>query len=186
MILENYKGCLLAAHPQQPDSSLRRAVALIIAHDKTGALGLQLNKKFDGDFTMLTVMENLGLYSDSDQPLYNGGPDATNRIHVVHSLDWSTRSTIKVTNQLGVSNDISVLAAISENEGPEYFRVIAGYTRWLPKHLEGEMQGTDPWSVTQTWSSVPANIENVFSLDDIDQWYRTIDDAGRIQIASWF
>jgi putative AlgH/UPF0301 family transcriptional regulator len=101
-------------------------------------------------------------------------------------LDWSTRSTIKVTNQLGVSNDISVLAAISENEGPEYFRVIAGYTRWLPKHLEGEMQGTDPWSVTQTWSSVPANIENVFSLDDIDQWYRTIDDAGRIQIASWF
>jgi putative transcriptional regulator len=186
MILENYKGCLLAAHPQQPESSLRRAVMLVIAHDKTGSLGLQLNKKFDGDLTMLTVMENLGLYSDLDQPLYSGGPDATNRIHVVHSLDWSTRSTIKVTNQLGVSNDISVLAAISENEGPEYFRVIAGYTRWASKHLEGEMRGTDPWSVIHTWSSVPANIENVFSLDDIDQWYKTIDDAGRIQIASWF
>lgn len=186
MILENYKGCLLAAHPHQPEPSLRRAVMLIVAHDKTGALGLQINKKFENDVTMLTVMENLGLYSDLDQPLYSGGLDATNRIHIVHSLDWSTRSTIKVTDQLGVSNDISILAAISENEGPEYFRVIAGYTRWPAKHLEGEMRGEDPWSVTQMWSSVPASIDNVFGIDDIDQWYKTIDDAGKLQIDSWF
>ena len=31
---------------------------------------------------------------------------------------------------------MSVLTAISEDEGPEYFRVVAGFTRWLPNQSE--------------------------------------------------
>jgi putative transcriptional regulator len=138
MIEQNYQGYLLAAHPKRQDPILRRGVMLILDHDQTGAIGLQINKPFTNEVSFQTVMKNVGLSVDQDQPLYNGGIESTNRIHVIHSLDWYSPTTVKVTDYIGVSNDISVLTAISNNEGPDYFRVCAGFTRWMPRHLEGE------------------------------------------------
>ena len=187
MNLPNFKGYLLAAHPRQPEADLRRGVMLIIRHDDLGSIGIQINKQFyDDTFTLGTVMKNLGFYTDIDQPLYYGGDDATNRIHVIHSLDWYTGSTIKVNQDIGVSNDVSVLAAISENEGPEYFRVVAGYKKWGKGKLDLEVFGKEPYSVINSWNFAPATIESVFDLDNIDQWYKVVDDSTRIQIASWF
>lgn len=186
MIEQNYKGYLLASHPRRQEPILRRSVQLILDHDKTGAIGLQINKPFTNDITFQTVMQNVGLHTDYDQPLYNGGTESTNRIHVIHSLDWYTANTTKVTDKIGVSHDVSILAAIAKHEGPEYFRVVAGFTRWLPGHLEGEILGEEPWAITSTWSFVPAEVETVFGNDDIDQWHRVIADASKIQVSSWF
>ena len=154
-------------------------------HDSTGAVGLQINKPFSG-LSFDTVMQNVGLHLDSDQPLYNGGPESINRIHVIHSMDWSSPTTIKLTDQLGVSNDLSVLIALSENQGPEYFRVVAGYTKWLPGHLEGEISGEGPWNISHTWTYIPSDPGIVFGMDDIDQWHQIISDGARMQVASWF
>jgi putative transcriptional regulator len=186
MIEQHYKGYLLAAHPRRYDPILRRGVMLIIDHDSTGAIGLQINKPFTNDVTFETVMQNVGMKLEQDQPLYNGGPEGTNRIHVIHTLDWYSPNTVKVNDKIGVSHDISVLAAISQNEGPEYFRVCAGFTRWMPGHLEGEVLGESPWSINQSWSSLTAEPETVFGLDDIDQWHKVIEDSSKIQIANWF
>ncbi len=188
MIEQNYRGYLLAAHPKRPDPHLRRGVMLILDHDTTGAIGLQINKPFSNDVSFGTVMQNVGLpyNADMDQPLYNGGTEANNRIHVIHSLDWFSPNTVKLNDTIGVSNDISVLAALSKDQGPEHFRVVAGYTRWLPGHLNGEILGDDPWNISHTWTFIPANIEILFGLDDIDQWHKIIDESGRIQVSSWF
>lgn len=186
MIEQCYAGYLLASHPKRQDPILRKSVMLILDHTKSGAIGLQLNKPFTNDVTLSNVMENVGLQTSFDQPLYSGGPDATNKIHVIHSLDWYSPATVHLTNHIGVSNDLSVLAAISENEGPEYFRVVAGFTRWLPGHLEGETLGEDPWDISHTWSYIPVNLETLFGFDDIDQWHRVITDSGKMQVNSWF
>jgi len=188
MIEQNYRGFLLAAHPKRVDPYLRRGVMLILDHDSSGAIGLQINKPYGHDVSLDTVMQNLNLplTSGQDQPLYNGGTEMTNRIHVVHTLDWYSPSTVKLTDQIGVSNDVSVLAAIANGEGPEYIRVIAGYTKWLPGHLNGEILGEDPWTINHTWTFVPANIDILFGLDDIDQWHKIIAESGRIQVSSWF
>lgn len=186
MIEQKYKGYLLASHPKRQEPLLRRSVQLILDHDSTGAIGLQINKPFTNGISFTTVMQNVGLHCDIDQPLYCGGTESTNRIHVIHSLDWYTSNTTKVSDQLGVSHDVSVLTAIAENEGPEYFRVVAGFTRWLPGHLEGEIAGEDPWNVSHSWTFVPADLETVFANDDIDQWHRVITEAGKLQVSSWF
>jgi putative transcriptional regulator len=186
MIEQNYKGFLLAAHPKRPEPFLRRGVMLIIDHDKSGAIGLQINKPFTNDISFQTVMQNVGVPHDGDQPLYSGGHESTNRIHVIHSLDWYTNNTTKITDTIGVSHDVSILTAISKSEGPEYFRVCAGFTRWLPGHLEGEISGEEPWKITQSWSFVPANIDLIFSNDDIDQWNKIIGEASKLQVANWF
>jgi putative transcriptional regulator len=186
MIEQNYRGYLLAAHPKRPDPYSRRSVMLIVDHDSTGAIGLQINKPFGGDLSFDTVMQNVGLHCDRDQPLYNGGPEGTNRIHVIHSMDWYSPTTIKLNDQLGVSNDLSVLIALSKDEGPEHFRVMAGYSKWLPGHLEGEILGEDPWNISHTWTYIPSEPEIVFGMDDIDQWHKIIGDGARMQVASWF
>jgi putative transcriptional regulator len=186
MIEQNYKGYLLAAHPKRHDPIMRRSVMLILDHDSTGAIGLQINKPFTNDITFQTVMQNVGLVIDYDQPLYNGGQESTNRIHVIHSLDWYSPSTIKVNDKIGVSHDVSVLTAIAANEGPEYFRVCAGFTRWLPGHLEGEILGEEPWNISHTWGFSPANVETLFGLDDIDQWHQVIGESSSLQVSNWF
>ena len=186
MIEQNYQGYLLASHPRRLDSLLRRSVVLVLDHDKTGAIGLQINKPFTNDVTFRTVMENVNMSVSMDQPLYNGGQESINRIHVIHSLDWYSPTTSKITDKIGVSNDLSVLAAISQNEGPEYYRVCAGFTRWAPLHLEGEIAGETPWTVNHSWSFAPANYENLFGSDDIDQWHGVIDESNRLQISNCF
>jgi putative transcriptional regulator len=186
MIEQSYRGYLLAAHPKRPEPLLRRSVMLILDHDSTGAIGLQINKPYT-DITFDTVMNNVGLANpQGDQPLYNGGLEGTNRIHVIHSLDWFSPNTIKLTERVGVSNDMSVLAALSQGEGPEYFRVVAGFTKWLPKHLTGEILGEEPWNINHTWTFIPADLEILFNMDDTDQWHRIITESGKLQISSWF
>jgi putative transcriptional regulator len=186
MIEQHYKGYLLASHPRRQDPVLHRGVLLIMDHDPSGAIGLQINKPFINDITFQTVMQNVGLHCDQDQPLYTGGSESNNRIHVIHSLDWSTSNTTKVTDTIGISHDISVLTAISENEGPDFFRVVAGYTRWTAGHLEGEISGEEPWHATHSWSYMPADIESVFGNDGIDQWKNTISYSSQLQVSSWF
>ena len=186
MIEQSFKGYLLAAHPKRPEPILRRGVILILDHDASGAIGLQINKPFTNDITFKNVMSNVGLSIDQDQPLYTGGAESPNRVHVVHSLDWYSPNTERITETIGVSHDVSVLAAISAGEGPSFFRVCAGVTRWMPGHLEGEVIGEEPWDISQSWSFVPADIESVFGSDDIDQWHKVITESSRLQVANWF
>ena len=159
---------------------------LVIDHDDSGAIGLQINKPYAGAVTLNSVMQNVGLTVANDQALYNGGPESTNRIHIVHTLDWFSPTTKKITDHIGISSDLSILTAISEDEGPSYFRAVAGVTRWLSGHLEGEIFGEEPWDVYHTWSFVPAEPELVFGYTDIDQWRKVIADSSREQVASWF
>ena len=186
MIEQNYTGYLLAAHPKRTDPILRRGTMLIIDHDASGAIGLQINKPYVSNVTLNSVMRNVELNVENDQALYNGGPESTNRIHIIHTLDWFSPTTNKITDQIGISSDLSVLSAISQDEGPSYFRAVAGFTRWLPGHIEGEILGEDPWTINHSWSFTPAEPEIVFGYTDIDQWHKVITDSSRQQVANWF
>lgn len=185
--LDDIKGYLLAAHPKRQDVSTRRGVILIVDHDHTGSVGLQINKPMESHTTLLSVMQGLGMTLNKDKPLWFGGPESTNRIIVVHTLDWSSTSTTKVTENIGISNDISVLTAISKNEGPSKFRAIAGYVRWMPSHLEGELESLPPFNDISTgWSLIPATEDLVFEKEGIDQWHNVLEQSAKNQIESWF
>lgn len=186
MYEQNYTGFLIASHPKRSDSNLRRSAILIIDHDTSGVIGLQINRPYTNNVTVDSVMRNIGLNIDNDQLLYNGGTESINRIHIIHTLDWFSPTTNKLTEQIGISSDLSVLTAISKQEGPKEFRAIAGFTRWLPGQLEGEILGEAPWNINQSWSFIRGEPELVFGYTDIDQWHRVIADSSKQQVASWF
>lgn len=186
MTENNYRGNLLASHPKYPDSDFKKSVLLVLDHDDDGAVALQINKPYQNGVSFSTVMQNAGLYYDDDQPLFIGGEDASNRVYLIHTLDWYSPTTNKINNFIGVSTDLSILMAISQGEGPEHFRAIAGYTRWEPEVLEGEISGAEPWSAVHSWSYIPVSVEVIFEIPPEQQWTAVIDTSCKLQVSNWF
>lgn len=184
---EHLKGQLIAAHPKRGDTVLRKGVLLVIDQDYTGCVGLQINKPMASSPNLASVMNSLGIPYTNDTPIYFGGSENTNRIIVVHSTDWMSSTSTKITEDVAISNDLSVLAAISNNQGPNKFRAIAGYTRWLSGHLESEIEVESPYyDITSSWSIVPACEEFVFATEGVDQWHLILEQSAKAQIATWF
>ena len=184
MTKKKYPGHLLLANPHNPQDELSKSVLLIVTHTNRLGIGLQLNNPME-DIDLQTVADNIGIeYSGSD-PLYYGGNIGQNKIHVVHSTDWRGMSTVLLNDELAVTNDVSVLAAISQGEGPKYYRACAGYWLWDDGRLDQQL---DPRSRVEPhkWEVSPATLENVFTGEGPDQWRAALDAAAAYRINAWF
>jgi len=108
------------------------------------------------------------------------------KIHVVHSLDWMGPSTVELAPGIGITNDVSVLAAISQGEGPEHFRACAGYWLWENGVLDQMLDPRDHNCLEPyRWEVTPATSRNVFLVDPEDQWDQAIEDSAKFNIANW-
>ena len=159
---------------------------LVIEHDTDGALGFQINRPFKNGALFSNVMSNLGLDYSFDIPLYVGGQESLNQIYIVHTMDWYSSSTRRIAPDIGLSNDYSVLIAISQNQGPNLFRPIAGFSQWGEGHLDGEMSGKHPWTLGHTWSSTKVTVDLMFESDGDNQWKNVIAESAKDNINKWF
>jgi len=165
-----------------------RSTILIARHSQEGAWGVIVNRVFtsmESGLSRIMLSQGIELDDNLDQPLYVGGPVETNRLHVIHSLDWHSNSTIQVTEGLGITNDLSILAAIAGREGPENFRVCVGMCGWAPGQLEGEMSGKPPWLPEHRWLHAAADPNSVFDFQENFQWQQAIHMAARATTQAW-
>jgi putative transcriptional regulator len=185
-MIETYRGKLLAANPANPKDGDQTAVIMVINHTIDATIGLQVNTTLAHP-TLSHIMHNMGIWYEGMDPLYYGGQLSQNKIHVIHSLDWSGLTTVKITDEIGVTNDISVLAAISQGQGPELFRACVGYWMWENGRFEQQMDPKNfPSNEVHRWESVPATLENVFGYSDEEQWRKILEESARTQAAAWF
>lgn len=184
MIKKKYPGYLLVANPNNPRDELSKSVILIASHTEKMAIGLQLNNPLE-DIDLQTVAGNIGIDYPEKDPLFYGGNISMNKIHVVHSNDWRGLSTVRLNEHLSVTNDISILAALSRGEGPEFFRACAGYWLWDNGMLDDML---DPRSTQDPhkWEIVPSTLDNAFYSEGPDQWREVLDQAAKHQVSSWF
>lgn len=183
MTKKNYQGHLLAANPNNPRDELDRAVILLIGYGADTVFGLQINNPYD-DLNIKSISDNIGIDLDIDAGIYRGGSNGLGKISVVHSADWTGLSTVLISENLAVTNDISVLAALSRGEGPEYFRACAGHWLWERSQLESQL---DPHTKTRyKWEAVPARLETVFGLEGEEQWQTALEESARHQVSAWF
>lgn len=182
MTNKNLQSHLIAANPANPRDEMDQAVILITNHSVKLSVGLQINRVIP-DLTLTTVARDLGIWYEGDCPIYHGGNNSRNKIHVVHSNDWSSLSTVIINEELSVTNDISVLAAISRGEGPEHFKPCAGYWTWEEGDLD--LQVSDPRS-SHKWETVPATAANVFGSDGSEQWRSVLEASAKLAVDVWF
>lgn len=188
MTRANYKGQLIIAQPKCVSNFFTKSVVLIGEHAHNGAWGVMINRVFsrlENGLNMVLRQTGIEVDTDFDHPLYVGGPIDTHRINVVHTLDWHSLSTVQVTKDIGITNDLSVLAAIAGGVGPEKFRACVGICRWGENQLEGEMAGLPPWLPEHRWLTAPATMDNTFEFQDHFQWQQAIVEAAKETTKAW-
>jgi putative transcriptional regulator len=188
MIKRNYLGHLLVSNPSNPRDELGdRSVILMATYGEGIAIGLQINRVND-DLDLASVSGNLGVNFDSSYPIFYGGNTNTAKIHMIHSLDWSSAGTVKVTNDIGITNDISVLVAIAQGQGPAHFRACAGYWWWentiLNQMLDPKLYAECP--NPYRWQVVPSSLETVFSIPPDEQWETALEQSTKFLVDCYF
>lgn len=180
---KNYIGQLLAANPSNPQNNqLNKGVILITGQIYSTIIGLQINNVIPS-LSINDVIENLGFWIDGEYPVYYGGNLGTNKLHIVHSSDWSGMTTRAVTNSISVTSDISILAALSENEGPKLWRACAGHWSWNQYLLEQQLS-IDP-DQEYKWEICPATIKFVFYHQEQQQWEKVMTNAAQQAVSDW-
>ena len=183
--IENLTGKLLVAQPKSYDRHFGKSTILIAQHSLSGAWGVIVNHPAK-TVTMRNIMDAAGVEYEGNELVYVGGPVEPTRVHVVHTLDWFSQSTLKITDEIGITGDMSVLAAISQGVGPEIYRAGVGLAVWAAGQLEGEMSGEEPWTEKHQWLVADATMELCLTGSGDEQWQRAINDSVNQKIASLF
>jgi putative transcriptional regulator len=159
-----YSGQMLLAMPGIGDGNFDHAVIALCAHDKQGALGIDIGSEIGG----LGLRELLSTFDIDgshvpDTPVLRGGPVEPRRGFVLHSLDWGGQEMLQVNDSWGLSGSIDILKAIAGGRGPSRYLVALGYAGWGAGQLEHEMTGLG-------WFLTPGDPRLIFDVPTRDRW----------------
>lgn len=162
-------GQMLVAMPQMPDPRFSKSVILICAHNPDGAMGLVVNKLFDG-IGFLDLLHQLEI--DVATParslrVHFGGPVESGRGFVLHSGDYQRNGSVVVGEDIVMTATVDILRAVAEGQGPEQAILALGYAGWGPGQLDQEMQENG-------WLHVPADPAILFDDDQDGKWERAL------------
>ena len=180
----NLSGHIIIPQPRARDPYFSKSVIVIASHTASGAWGLMVNKP-TRTLLLENIMSAVGIESQKQDKVFLGGPVETHRVNIVHSLDWSSLSTMRINNDIGITNDVSVLAAIQEGFGPALYRTCLGVAAWSAGQLEAEYEGQSPWRQEDRWLDAPATLESVFNLNGDEQWEKCIEFVAKNKTAAW-
>ena len=90
---------------------------------------------------------------------------------VLHSVDYSKKDTIKISEDVCVSSSIDVITDIAYGVGPKQNLIALGYASWGPRQLEQEL-------ISNNWMVANSSEDLVFRTKDEDKWQKAIDSLG--------
>ncbi len=166
-------GQLLIAMPQLHDPRFARAVVYICAHSASGAMGIVINRFFDG-LTFPELLEQLEIATHPGCEairVHFGGPVEAGRGFVLPSTDYVHETTTKVDDTVGLTATVDILKSISEGEGPKASFLALGYAGWGPGQLDAEIR-------ENSWLNVPSDSDLLFGPDLSSKWAKAIGKLG--------
>jgi len=178
-------GNILVSQPKNTNPHFAKGVILLAQHGVNGAWGVMLNKEAN-TLDVKVIMQSAGIDYKGNAHVYIGGPVEPTRVQIVHTLDWSSPGTLQIGPNLGITGEFSVLAAISNNEGPNLWRAGVGLAAWSAGQLDGEMSGIAPWTADHRWLIAPATPEICLSGSGEEQWQRAISHCVNQKISELF
>jgi putative transcriptional regulator len=137
------QGKLLIALPGMPDPRFERSVILMCAHTDDGAMGLIVNKPVEG-VPIRQLLDKLSIPVTAnrlDTPVLYGGPVETERGLILHSNEFSTGQSTRVTDDVSLTGTLDVLHAIAAGRGPQKAMFALGYAGWSEGQIEDEIRG---------------------------------------------
>ena len=165
----SFKDNLLVAQNDNTDSKFYKSLIILLEHDEKGAIGFAVNKLL-GEYPLSSLVSNNNKIKESDKrkldklrlPIYWGGPLDENRIFVLHTNEYKSKST-KIFNSLSVTNDLKILIDILENNGPKNSLILIGISAWGDNQLEGELERNQ-------WSLAEFDLNLIFAEENDNKW----------------
>lgn len=156
-------GQFLIAMPGMQDGNFERTVVYVCAHSPAGAMGFIINRAQPISFPEILLHlklvdqpEAIMLPSHTrDFPILGGGPVETGRGFVLHSDDYSSDSSIPVSDDISLTATLDIVRAIYDGRGPSRATMLLGYAGWGPGQLEAEV-------VANGWLNCPASEDLIF------------------------
>jgi putative transcriptional regulator len=158
-------GQLLVATDAMGDPRFRHSVILMAKHDKTGALGVAVNRPVE-QMQMAKLMTLLGQDAagiTGAVTVYAGGPVEPGVGFVVHSAEYHVDGTINIDGRVALTTNPAALRDIGHGTGPKQNLIAFGYAGWGPHQLESEI-------AQDAWFTVPEEPDFVFDMDREKLW----------------
>jgi len=171
---DSLAGQLLVASREMGDPRFSETVILVVRHDKTGALGIVINRPIE-ERSLASLMEALGdKGSDAKGSvrIFAGGPVEPATGFVVHSAEYRRNATIDIDGHVAVTSDPQILRDIGRGGGPLKALVAFGYAGWGPGQLEAELARHD-------WFTEPEDPKLVFDADRAVLWQEALERRSR-------
>ena len=170
-------GQLLIAMPNMGDPRFERSVILVCTHDTDHAMGVIINKQLD-DIAFPELLDQLEIAPNESAacaPVFFGGPVQTERGLVLHSLDYLTDNTVKLSKTLGLTATKEILVDIGgaspARTAPDNFLLLIGHAGWGPGQLESEI-------AMNAWIHCDLDDAIVFGGAHDDVWTRALSKLG--------
>jgi putative transcriptional regulator len=169
-------GKLIIAPPAVKNNFWHKTVALITENHSHGSVGFVLNKR--SQMTVKEFGEQLNFKLDYPGFVYLGGPVNVKSLTFLHTPDWSSTNTLKVTPELSISSAEDILPRLAMGDTPKQWRLFLGLCGWGQGQLEGEIAGIPPWPKETSWCLVKSSQDLCFGSDNKDQWCNALDRSG--------
>ncbi len=158
-------GQLLIASPAMADPRFHRTVILMVQHDRSGALGIVINRPLQ-ERSLASLLAALGEQDASvagNVRIFAGGPVQPDVGFVVHSADYRRSETIAIDGRVAMTSSREILRDIGNNRGPKKSLVAFGYAGWRPGQLEEELSHG-------VWFTAAEDADLVFDVDRDKVW----------------
>ena len=143
---------ILISMPHMQDPFFGNAVIYMCEHDTKGAMGLIVNKPF-GDPEIKATFDQLFESADeilqSVSQVYFGGPVLVERGILLHSNQFHSDDSIKISDDFFISSHKKTLDEMKSQRGGQCSRLLLGHAGWSGGQLEREIENGD-WLVQET------------------------------------
>ena len=169
------KGNIICALPQLNDIFFSKSIIYLTHHNKDGAVGIVLNHKIMTiKAAQLFQKLNIGNVSknlETDFLFHVGGPLNQNNGFILHTKDYESKSTIKVSKQVKLTCSTEIISDIAQNKGPKQFFISLGYSGWGPGQLENEIK-------KNSWINLNEELDLLFEIDPEKKWKNALQKTG--------
>jgi putative transcriptional regulator len=169
------KNNFLVATDKMRDPKFKNTVVVMLDNDENGAFGLVINKPL-GSIPLASLIKKLENQSSKKNKLYNikvpvhwGGPVNVNKIFILHSKEYESKSTRKFKD-VSLSSDYKILFEIADKKGPKKSLIIMGYSGWGGGQLEDEME-------KEHWTLSKLDVDLIFKKDNSKKWLNAIENS---------
>ena len=164
--MKSHEGQFLVAMPDMVDERFAESVILIVGHGEEGAMGLVVNHEL-ANLRFADILDELDLGDPDavirlpddirDRAVMRGGPVEKGRGFVLHSGDYHSGNTYKVTEEIGLTATLDILKAMAFGPAPQAALFALGCCGWSPGQLEDEISANG-------WLTVPFQRDLLFEV----------------------